>query len=313
MLTVSIIIHHNFTYIRDVLNALLQHTTIPITIYVTFNTGNSAEGMSLQSEFPQVRYLVNETPQGFATNHNHVMKLAQTPYVALINDDVKIPPHMVDQIIQYLESDSQAGLVTPRVLNPDGTPQLTSFNDPSLWRMVYKISGLGYLTRQGSMGRNLLVRIGLNRLLKVSSLETITKSQSVPVAVGVAMFVRRHAYEEAGLMDEDTRVYGEEYGWHLRLRKLGWKVVVAGDVSIIHFNSEQELPGWKLAEHRKGILSYFHRYRPEWQANFLRATMIFFHGLRTLLSLPFSRKRAISEWQVVQMAIAKNLKSVSVN
>jgi hypothetical protein len=302
MLTISIIVHNDYSHIDRALASLFANSALPLTLYITINTGESPEAARLQAAFPQVHYLVNSQPAGFATNHNRVMHIAQTPYVALINDDVEMPMGMIEQLMVYLEAHPKVGLVTPRILNPDGTPQLTTFSDPTLLRMVYRISGFGHLTRQGSFLRKVAVRLGINRLLGVSSLKEYSVSQSVPVAVGVAMFARREAYQQAGMMDEDTRVNGEEYGWHWRLRQHGWQVHIVTETYITHFNTQQNLSGWFLVEHRKGILNYFCRYRPGWQAITLRGALIFFHGVRAVVNTLFNRKAAPYDWQIVGMA-----------
>jgi GT2 family glycosyltransferase len=298
--TVSIIVHNDFSRIQQAVDSLLKYTSLPLTIYITINTGMDPKVDELRRRFPDVRYVINDQPRGFAANHNAVMRLATTPYVLLLNDDVEVAPAMLDILVGYLEEHQEVGLVTPCVINPDGTPQLTAFSDPTLLRMLYKISGLGYWTRQGSWIRKLYIRSGMSN---AASLKPCDVTRDVPVAVGVAMCVRRSACEDAGLMDEDTLVYGEEMGWHWRLRRAGWKIVVVADTHVTHFNVEQKLEGWVLAEHRRGILNYFCRYRCAWQAWSIRAGIVFFHGIRYFFNLIFNRQAAPGDRLAVQMAI----------
>src|SRR5688572_2244878 len=160
--TVSIIVHNDFSRIQQAVDSLLKYTSLPLTIYITINTGMDTRVDELRRRFPDVRYVINDQPKGFAANHNAVMHLATTPYVLLLNDDVEVAPAMLDILVGYLEEHQEVGLVTPCVINPDGTPQLTAFSDPTLLRMLYKISGLGYWTRQGSWIRKLYIRSGMS-------------------------------------------------------------------------------------------------------------------------------------------------------
>jgi GT2 family glycosyltransferase len=313
MLTASIIVHQDYSHISRALDTLLNNAAIPMTVYVTINSGYSSELAQLQSAYPSIRFRINANPKGFAANHNAIMAIAATPYIALLNDDIEIPPGMISTLVNHLESNSEVGLVTPLVLNPDGTQQLNSFNDPTLMRMIYKISGLGHWTRHGSWLRNLLVSLGLNRIFNVSSLDNHSDTHDVPVAVGVAMFVRRKAYEQAGLMDEDTLVYGEEYGWHRRIRQAGWKIRVVSETHITHFNAVQNLKGWQLVEHRKGMLSYFYRYQSHWQAILIRISLIVLHSLRAMLSILFIPGQFKSEIMVVKLAIGWKSTPVPLN
>jgi GT2 family glycosyltransferase len=301
--TVSIIVHNDFSHIRLALRSLVQGTDSPLTVYLTINSGKTDEIETLQAEFSPLEILVNHVPQGFAENHNRILRLAETEFVLVLNDDIEAAPHMIDKLMQYMEEHQEVGLVSPRVVNPDGTPQLMAFSDPSLLRMIYKLTGLGYFTRQGGFIRNWIIHSPLKRYLRTASLQTYRETQFVPVVVGVAMCVRRRAYQQAGLMDEDTRVYGEEYGWHWRLRQHGWKIALFVDTFVTHFNVEQPLRGWILGEHRKGMLNYYLRYRPKWQARVLRVAMFVLHALRAMLYLIFDIRQVSAEWKIAITAL----------
>jgi GT2 family glycosyltransferase len=301
-ITVSLIVHDDFSHVRRALRSLMDQPLRGLRVVVTVNAGRPEDVSALQAGFPDVVVRVNPTPRGFAANHNAVLREADTLFVALVNDDIRAQSGMLDDLADFLVSHPQVGLVSPRVLNPDGSPQLMAFNDPTVLRMLYKISGLGYFTRQGTPLRRLAVRLGGARLA-VASFSAYEHSAIVPVVVGVAMLVRREAYLQAGVMDEDTRVYGEESAWCWRLRQCGWQIALVAETSVTHYNSEQPLKGWKLAEHRKGILNYYVRYRPEWQALIIRAALIGLHSLRALGASLFDRGQAAAELRVVRMAL----------
>ena len=83
-------------------------------------------------------------------------------------------------------------------------------------------------------------------------------------------------------------------------------IAVVGGAAVVHHNASQDLSGWKLAEHRKGILNYYVRYRPRWQAVVIRAAIVACHGVRaaaTALPIP---KQSRAEWQTVRMALTWN-------
>lgn len=299
-LTIAITIHNDYSHIHSLLDVL---TAKDYKIYVTINTGEEPAFHDLKTAFPQVEYIINAQPKGFAENHNTVLRLAETPYVALLNDDIAVSIDDIETLINYMEQNPEIGLVSPRIVNPDGSAHLTSFNDPTLWRMMYKVSGLGHLTRQGSPIRNWLINSGMANQMKIASLSKNDTTLIVPVVVGVAMFVRREAYLKAGVLDEDTRVYGEEIAWHWRIRQAGWQIAVVAEAKITHFNVDKDITGWKLAEHRKGMLNYYCRYRPAWQAWILRVAIVFFHGLRCLYNSIFDRKRAEGDWLTVLVGL----------
>ncbi|MCC7207910.1 MAG: glycosyltransferase [Anaerolineae bacterium] len=302
-LTVSFIVHEDFSHIWTALSSLYSSTELPVQVYLTVNSGLAPEVEALQRKYPDIKILVNETRRGFAANHNAILRLAQTPYIALLNDDIQIHAGALDTLVRFLEDHQDVGLVGPLIVFPDGSPHLSSFSDPSLFRMLYVISGLSSLTRHGGLIRHTLQWIGIAQRLGVDSLKTDQSTRPVPVIVGVSMVVRRAAYEEAGLMDETTVVFGEEFGWHWRLRQHGWRIYLVAEAQVTHFNLDQEAKGWKLVEHRKGILGYFVRYRPRWQAALIRAALLTVHSVGATVAWALRREDYVTHRKVLWMAL----------
>jgi len=296
-LAVHLIVHDDFSHIYRAIDSVRANTAIPHEIHVTVNAGSPREIQNLRDTYPAISITTNPIPKGFAANHNSFMRLAETPYVALLNDDIYVHPHALDRLVEYLEAHPVVGLVGPVVKRTNGQTQASAYSDPTLPRMLFKILGLGYFTRQGSFLRHAVQETALAEIFDVESLKPQEYTRSVPVVVGVSMVVRRAAYEQAGLMDEDTLLYGEEFGWHWRLRQHGWQIALVADALITHFNETQDLSGWKLAEHQKSILNYFLLYRPHWQAAVIRASIVLAHAPLALLCLPFNQEWAHSHWQ----------------
>lgn len=305
-LTVSIIVHGDFSHVKPALQSLYATTITPCRVYVVINTGPAPQVEDLRRTFPQVRSIVNATPLSFAANHNRVMQQAETDYVALLNDDIILHENALDILVNYLDTHPEAGLVGPQLRNPDGTNQVSTYSDPSLPRMIYKISGLAVLTRQGGLLRRWLLRIGIGKVLKIESLVSPDTVRPVPVIKGAAMVVRRAAYEQVGLMDETTRAYGEEMDWHLRMRQAGWQVVFVPQARVTHYGSGQaqlQLQGWQLIEDRKAILNYYLKHRPRWEVLVVRCTIVLSHSIGGLCWLLFARDRARVHLQTMQLGI----------
>jgi len=285
-LAVNFIVHKDFSHIRPALQSLFATTQMPCEVHVIINIPNEAAVQALKSQFPQIQFFVNPVPLGFAANHNQFMRRVTSKFMALLNDDIILHPGALDTLVKYLEAHSEVGVVGANLQNADGTPQVSVYSDPSLLRMIYKISGLSLLTRQNSVLRNGLTRIGIARFLKAESLQSQATTRIVPVVKGAAMVIRREAYLQVGAMDETTLGYGEEVDWHLRMRLAGWQVAFAADAQITHFGQGQarlQLTGQMLMEDRKAILNYWLKYRPRWQARLIRISIAVFHGLYSII------------------------------
>jgi hypothetical protein len=62
--------------------------------------------------------------------------------------------------------------------------------------------------------------------------------REVDVVTGCFMLVRRKAIEQAGMLDEQFFVYGEETDWCYRFKKMGWKILFTPEPEIIHYGSQ---------------------------------------------------------------------------
>lgn len=308
-LGISFILIDKDTYLRQALQSLYATTHTPFQIYLVVDTGNGREDPQLSHllrDYPELRLIINEKRQGFAANHNQVMRIAREEYVALLNDDIILHEGALDTLVEYMDAHSDVGLTGSQQYNPDGTHQVAVYNDPSLFRMIYKISGLAKLTTEQSWSRRFLQRTGLANHLGVESLKVQDQTHEVDIIKGVIMVVRRAAYEQAGIMDETTIVYGEEAEWHLRLRKAGWKVVFVAESKVTHYGQGQatlNLHGMKLIEDRRSILNYFIKHRPRWQVWVIRTTIVSSHSFWGMVWLPFSRTRSKTHFQTAVVGL----------
>jgi GT2 family glycosyltransferase len=305
-LTISIIVHDDFSHIYDALDSLAETTQTAYRVFVVINAGASEDVARLQQAHPQHTYIINTTSQGFASNHNQVMACADTPFIALLNDDVRLHTSALDTMLWYLRDNPSVGLVGPRLLYADGTRQVSVYSDPSLLRMLFKISGLGRLVHQKSRLRRYVVRSGLGRWLRVDSLRQDMVTGSVDVLKGAVMVLRRDVYDGVGGMDETTRAYGEEIDWHLRIRQAGWQVAYVDDAQVTHYGTGQalgELRGWQIVEDRRAILNYFLKHKPRWQCVMVRCAIVAFHGFRCLCTGLFDRSQWRSHFETFKLGL----------
>lgn len=79
----------------------------------------------LRRDYPQVRVLVNDRPRGFGENNNIGAMAAKGDYLAIINPDIVLHEGALDRAVDYLKNHEEAGIVVPKLLNPDGSQQFS--------------------------------------------------------------------------------------------------------------------------------------------------------------------------------------------
>ena len=60
----------------------------------------------------------------------------------------------------------------------------------------------------------------------------------VDSVVGACMLVRRAAIEQAGLLDEQFFMYGEDLDWAFRMKQAGWSILYHPGVTVLHRKGE---------------------------------------------------------------------------
>jgi GT2 family glycosyltransferase len=234
------------------------------TVTVTCNTpGNGLSGR-LRARFQHIRTIDNEVSRGFAANHNTVLASSIARFVWLLNDDLVMLPDSVDRITAYMDApeNGRVAVVSPRLLNPDGSLQPSTYSFPTMPQTLLAFSGL----RENALtDRALRIAAPVLRPRKGSSrFWAHDRTLVVDTFRGACVAVRMKAVKEVGPMVEVALVGGEEVEWHRRLHARGWKAVFFADASVIHHGSQTVNDGSRnlYPEYLRSLLYYFRLNRP---------------------------------------------------
>ncbi len=233
------------------------------TMTVTCNGPGTGLAERLRARFGGIRTTENSVPEGFAANHNKVLAHSYARFVWLLNDDLVILPGTIDRITEYMDArgNERVAAVSPRLLNPDGSLQTSTYSFPTMPQIMLAYSGL----REHSLtDRVLRIAAPVLRPRKGSSRFWMhDKTIAVDTFRGACVAVRMSAAREVGLMLEVAQVGGEETEWHRRFHEHGWKVVFFADASVIHYGSQTVAESSRdlYPEYLKGALYYFRLHR----------------------------------------------------
>ena len=160
---------------------------------------------------------------GFAGGVNRGLAAAGRDDVLLVNPDVRVEPGSVAALEAVLAAHPRTGVVAPRLLHADRTPQ------PSVRRFK---TPAAVLARRSPWGRTARGAAVLARDVEgpVSSDEPV----DVDWAIGAALLVRRAAIDEIGGMDEGFFLYEEDQDWCIRMWRAGWAVRFQPDAVMVH-------------------------------------------------------------------------------
>lgn len=259
-LIVSIIILNYQTkgLLKQCLRGIMQSSvSLPYEVIVVDNHSLDSSVAMVRQHFPAVRLIESPSNRGYAAGNNIGIRQATGTYLLIVNPDIAIFKGAIEAIVAYLETHRQVALVGPKLINPDGTTQISSYRFPTPIIPIYRRTPLGKLPWAKSHLRHYLM-----------SDWDRNNNRAVDWVLGACMMVRRQAVAAVGLMDERFFLYFEDIDWCRRFWQAGFAVHYLADVDLVHYHKRQsaESPGfkgvlsWATRVHIASAIRYFAKY-----------------------------------------------------
>jgi GT2 family glycosyltransferase len=304
------IVHHNQRGLTQACleSLLLFNRDLRLEVIVVDNATTDGSGESLAARFPQVRFIRQTNPQGFAANHNLIATQASaSAYLALNDDTLWLPtdpalaapilarlgqgkaPWTMDEyeqlagaemvgpgplavLLQQLQTDPVIGAIAPLLIWPDGRPQDVSARPfPTPWSELRRYLALD---RRAVSGGPL-------------------PAGMVPALSGCALLTRHHVWLALNGLDEQYQMYGEDLDFCQRLTTAGWRCWFEPQVRLIHYGSQstsREPFRWTVAAVQSST-RYYRRHAGLLTALLFRMAITLILLGRWLPLLPFQPRR----------------------
>jgi GT2 family glycosyltransferase len=242
-----------------------------IEVLVVDNASADGSAEMIAAKFPWVKLIESKENLGFSKGNNVAIRQCRGRYIALVNPDVVVFPGCLDTLADFLDQNPKVADVGPRVFNPDMTQQSTCRRFPTVWNNFCTATHLAtiFKGRRFFAGEHMFY-FPHDRTLMVD------------VIVGCFSMIRRAAFDEVGLLDEDLFMYGDDVDWCRRARNAGWEVVFYPHARAIHDRGKTTAPfpvRFAVAQQRS-VLHYWRKHHTLLGVLGIRAIMLFHHFLR---------------------------------
>jgi GT2 family glycosyltransferase len=194
LLTVAISTFNGRELLAGVLESL-QRQTIAERIAVVVIDDGSSDGTAdwLGEQRPDVRLIAHGRNLGVTYSLNEGLGLAESEFLALLNNDVELEPDCLELLVEDLREHSDAAVSTPKLLDFHQREYLDGAGDEYTWWGMANRRGHGELDR-GQYDR----------------------AEAVFGACAAVAVYRRSAIEQVGGLDEDFFAYLEDVDWSMR-------------------------------------------------------------------------------------------------
>jgi GT2 family glycosyltransferase len=180
---------------------------------IVVDNGSVDESLKLLEKYPQVEVIKHTENKGFAGGVNSGIRQAlemKASYVALLNNDAVADKNWLEELVAYMDSHDDVGIVTSKILDSTGK-KLDSTGD------YYTIWGLPYPRGRGE-----------------SDIDKYDGDVKIFGASGGASLYRVSMLQEIGLFDEDFFAYYEDVDLSFRAQLAGWKVAYVPNAVAYH-------------------------------------------------------------------------------
>ena len=228
--------------------AALGRTDLPDPWEVIVIDNGSQDGTvdAIKARFPATVLLCNAANTGYAHANNQGIAAARGRHVLLLGSDTEVRPETLRVMAGFLDARPEAAAVACRLVNPDGSPQMSCRRFPRLRDAVATYLSLHFLARRYTMH-------GFD----------FFASREVDQPAATCLMVRRKVLNGLRGFDESYRILYNDVDLCKRLHDMGGRIFFTGETEVLHYGSvtTRSAPAGIRMEMYRNILLYFRRNR----------------------------------------------------
>ena len=194
-------------------------------IIVVDNASTDGSIEMIRDQFPYVNLIESKKNLGFARGNNRALAEVNGRYVLYLNPDTELKTNAISGVANFLDTYSEYGAAGCKILNPDGSIQLTCARTfPSPFRQFCFLAMLNRLFPKSRF---------------FSTVEMAywdhSDSREIDCLSGAFMMVRKSLADELRGFDENLFMYAEDVDLCFRIKSKGKKIYYLATEEIYHF------------------------------------------------------------------------------
>jgi len=223
---------------------------VGMELLVVDNGSSDGSVEMVRKEFPHAFLFQQKTNVGFSRAVNSALRKAAGDYFLCLNNDTWLYPMSLDRLVAFMDRHPQAGIVGGKVLNADGTLQLSARSFPTFSTLFFNRTSLGTrLFPQNPFSRRyLLSDWGHGETRKVDWVS------------GAFLAIRRETCEAIGLLDERFFLFCEDVDWCLRASRAGYQVVYFPEAAVIHYLEHRPNASQAILAHHRSMYRFYQKH-----------------------------------------------------
>ncbi|MBQ3278009.1 MAG: glycosyltransferase family 2 protein [Clostridia bacterium] len=252
-LSACIVLYHCGDEVSQALRCI-QNADLEVAVYLCDNSPEEITAEKLQWSFPGITVLPQSGNIGFGRANNAVLPHLKSKYHLIMNPDITFDPSLLGRMINYMEAHPSIAILTPRVLNTDGTEQFL----PKKQIAVHYLLG-GLFENFGGVFRRWREEFTLADL-------DVQFPMPVEFATGCFLLIKTSVFQQLGGFDPRFFLYQEDSDLSRRVleQKLG-SIVYHPDMVITHRWARENTRTFKgRMRQMRSVMKYFLKWGISW-------------------------------------------------
>jgi GT2 family glycosyltransferase len=207
-ISISVVTYNSEPYIGKLMDSIVRFVHgVDYHIFIIDNGSTDGTVELIQNRrSPIITLIQNSKNKGFGGGHNMILDRIYSRYHVCVNPDIVLGDDVISAMARYMDEHGDIGLLTPKILNLDGSVQVLPKRTP---RLIYLISR----------------RLDLSLLKKYrNEYEMRERDEDLAFDIefcsGCFMFMRTSLLKELGGFDERFFLYFEDADLTRRMRQL---------------------------------------------------------------------------------------------
>lgn len=164
----------------------------------------------IEKKFKNLKIMLNVNNQGFVGTNNKGLRLSRGDYKLLLNNDTLVKKDAIQNLVDFAEQTSDAGVIGSKLLNSDGSLQESCYEFPTFKNVInYK-----------------------------KFAPSVSEAVAVDSVVGASFLITPKAYKQIGGLNPKYKSYFEDLDYCREVYRKGLKVYYLPTSIVTHYHGE---------------------------------------------------------------------------
>ena len=251
-ISVVIVTYNSRGVVPACLASLAAHTSRDTCeVVVLDNASSDGTPEMIAREYPWVRLVARQRNDGLSAGINAGVEASSGEWVAVLNPDIRFEADVLSPLAAYLRDHDDAGVVAPKLLNDDGTVQMSCRAFPGY--------STAFFNRYSILTR-LFPRNPMSSRYLMSNFDH-SSLQDVDWVSGAALMFPRRVFDQLSGWDPAFFLFNEDVDFCRRAHDAGYRIVYYPDVAVYHSVGISKSTSARLIiERHKSMWRYYRKH-----------------------------------------------------